>query len=202
MNVELWITAMMAPLVSGAVGAAIVYYFGVRQLAVQRRMAFVERQMSEFYAPLAGMRRQVLAKTEVRLQVSHAANAAWRDICRSYGDRVMHDHEAKYEPFGKIIDYENRQFESELIPVYRQMLNLFTTRYHLADPDTRAFYQPFLEFVEIWNRSLEGALPGAVVQKLGHGEEKLLPFYGHLENRMQQLQDEVAQRQRRARIAG
>jgi hypothetical protein len=202
MSPEMWITVVVAPLLSGGVGAAIVYYFGIRQLVVQRRMAFAERQLGEFYAPLAGMRRQVLAKSEVRLRVSQAANAAWHDICRSYGERVMDDHEERYAPYGKIIEYENRQLESELIPVYREMLNLFTARYHFADPDTRAFYQPFLEFVEIWNRSLQGALPGAVIQKLGHGEEKQLPFYEHLETRMQQLQDDVAQRQRRAGIAG
>lgn len=203
MTPELWVTAIVAPLVSGLVGAAIVYHFGVRQLRVQRRMTFAERQLSDFYAPLAGMRTQILAKSEVRLRVSQAANLAWHNICRSYRDQIMHDHEERFAPFKKIIEYENKQLESELIPVYRKMLELFTAQYHLADPDTRSHYQEFVEFVEIWNRSLEGALPGEVLQVLRHDEEKLKRFYAHVESRMQQLQDEIAQRQSTVpRIAG
>jgi hypothetical protein len=73
------------------------------------------------------------------------------------------------------------------------MLAVFTEKYHLAGPDTRAFYEGFLEFVETWNRWLAGSLPGEVVEKLGHDEERVKPFYEHLESKMQQLQNEIAQ---------
>lgn len=179
-------------LLSGLVGATVVYYFGIRQLVAQRRIAFLERQLSEFYAPLAGMHKQIRAKSELRLKVSAAANAAWQNVCESYGDRTMHDHEERFAPFKRIIDYDNEQLKSELVPVYLQMLALFTEKYQLASAETRAFYQGFLEFVEIWNRSLVDALPGKVVEKLGHSEEKVRPFYEHLELKMQQLQDEIA----------
>jgi len=36
-----------------------VYYFGIRPLVAQRRLGFVERQLTEFYAPLAGLRKQI-----------------------------------------------------------------------------------------------------------------------------------------------
>ena len=73
------------------------------------------------------------------------------------------------------------------------MLDLFTNRYHLATADTRAFYPLFLEYVEIWNIGLAKVLSADVVRKLDHREERLMPFYQHLEEKMQQLQDEIAQ---------
>jgi hypothetical protein len=85
-----------------------------------------------------------------------------------------------------------KQFHEELMPKYREMLTLFTNKYHLADADTRAFYSPFLEFVEIWNMWLAESLEPDVPGKLGHAEENVKPFYAHLEATMQALQDEIA----------
>ncbi len=192
MPAEPWYLPILNPLLSALVGAVVVYYFGIRHLVIQRRAAFRERQLGEFYAPMAGIRKQIRAKSELRLKISDAADAAWQDICKSYGDRPMFDDEQRFAPFKKIIDYENEQLKAELIPKYREMLTLFTDRYHLAAPDTRAFYQEFLEFVEIWNRWLADSLPREVLEKLGHTENKVKPFYDHLESKMQQLQDELA----------
>ena len=91
-----------------------------------------------------------------------------------------------------IIEYENEQLRAELLPTYREMLALFTDRYHLAEPDTRALYQEFLEFVEVWNWWLAESLPPEVWAKLDHFEKKVKPFYDHLELKMQQLQPELA----------
>jgi hypothetical protein len=69
---------------------------------------------------------------------------------------------------------------------------LFTERYFLAATETRAFYQLFLEFVEIWDRSLADSLPREVHEKLDHREENLHAFYEHLESKMEELQGEIA----------
>jgi hypothetical protein len=200
---ETALIGLLGSVLSGAIGAVVVYFFGIRRLAVERRIGFRERQLSEFYAPLAGIRKQILSKSTFRLKVSNAANAAWHDICRSYGSQIMLDHEERYAPFKKIIEYENAQLENELIPLYREMLKLFTDRYHLAQPETRDFYAQFLEFVEIWNRSLAGALPGEVLEKLGHDESRVTPFYEHLETQVGELQDEIAgARSKRATLLG
>ena len=73
------------------------------------------------------------------------------------------------------------------------MLDLFTTKYHRASPETRDFYPLFLEYVEVWNMHLAESISGEVIRDLGHGEDKVKPFYEHLEQKMQQLQDEIAQ---------
>lgn len=182
----------MQSALSALIGAGVVYFFGVRQLVAQRRLAFVERQLTEFYAPLAGIRKQIRAKSELRVKISEAAESAWQDICKSYEGQPMRNHEERFAPFKRSIDYDNEQLTAELIPKYREMLGLFTERYHLAAADTRVFYQDFLEFVEVWNRWLAKSLPVEVLQKLDHGEGRVLPFYDHLEAKMEQLQAEVA----------
>jgi hypothetical protein len=178
---EPWYQPIPNSLLGALVGAWVVYHFGVRQLVAQRRLGFVERQLTEFYAPLAGLRKQIRAKSELRLKISNAANGAWRDICSSYGGQPVHDHEARFAPFKKIIDYENDQLKNELVPMYRQMLAHFTEHYHLADAETPNYYEGFLEFVELWNRWLVDSIPGEVIQRLGHTEEKIKRFYDHLE---------------------
>lgn len=57
-----------------------------------------------------------------------------------------------------------------------------------------------MEFVEIWDRFLADALPGEVVTKLGHAEEKLHVFYDHLERKLSALQAEVKDRRFLSRI--
>lgn len=191
MNWGEWVGSIVAALLSASISAFVVYYFGIRQLAKQRSGDFRKEQLSQFYAPLAGMRKQVRAKSELRLKVSQAANAAWHEVCEQYRGGIMHDHEERYAPFKKIIEYENGQLKSELLPIYREMLKLFTERYHLADAETRQFYPSFVEFVEIWNRWIAEALPGEVLEKLNHDEQHVLPFYEHLEERLATLQAEI-----------
>jgi len=182
---------ILGGLLSASIGAGFVYYFAVRQIAKQRSSDFRKQQLAEFYAPLAGMRQQVRAKSELRLKVSQAANTAWHELCERYRGGVMHDHEERYAPYKRIIEYENKQLETELLPLYREMLRLFTERYHLADAETRAFYHSFVEFVEIGNRWMAESLPAAVLEKLDHGEQHVLPFYEHLEAKMATLQAEI-----------
>lgn len=52
-------------------------------------------------------------------------------------------------------------------------------------------YQEFMEFVEIWERSLAEALASDVIKKLGHTESKLHLFYEHVEQKLSVLQKEV-----------
>jgi hypothetical protein len=186
-----WYEPLLTALLSALVSAGVVYYFGIRQLQIQRRLSFRERQLAEFYAPMAGIRKQIRAKSELRLKISDAANSAWQEIVES-SPRPMLNHAERFAPFKKIIEYDNEQLKAELVPKYGEMLAMFTDRYHLAAADTREFYQEFLEFVEVWNRWLAKSVPAEVVEKLGHTEERVKPFYHHLESRMQELQDEIA----------
>lgn len=178
---------------SALVGGLVVYVFGIRKLSVELRNAFIQKQMSEFYSPIAGCRKRIRAKSEVRGKISAAASEAWAELCAQYSEtkQPMLDHEELYAPYGKIIEYNNNQLREELIPLYRKMLDLFTEKYWLADEDTRTYYQEVLGFVEIWERYLAEALPSDVLRKLEHTEEKVLPFYEHVERKLSALQEET-----------
>lgn len=155
---------------SALVGGLIVYVFGIRKLSIELRSAFIQKQMSEFYSPIAGYRKRIRAKSKVRGKVSAAASEAWKELCAPYSEakQPMLNHEELYAPFGKIIEYDNKQLREELMPLYRKILDLFTEKYWLAEEDTRAYYQDFLEFVEVRERYLAEALPGEVIRKLEH----------------------------------
>lgn len=178
---------------SGLVGGLVVYVFGIRKASVELRNAFIQQQLSEFYSPIAGYRKRIRAKSEVREKVSSVANEAWKETCArdSEARQPMLNHDELYAPYGKIIEYDNNQLREELIPLYRKMLDVFTEKYWLADEDTRAYYQGFLEFIENWERYLSEALPGDVIRKLGHSENTVLPFYEHVEQKLSALQLEI-----------
>lgn len=184
---------LLLQFLSALVGGLVVYIFGIRKLSIELRNAFIQKQMSEFYSPIAGCRKRISAKSEVREKVSNAADEAWKDLCSQYREakQPMYDHEEQHAPFGKIIDYDNKQLREELMPLYRKILDLFTEKYWLADEDTRAYYQDFLEFVEIWERYLAKALPDDVIRKLGHTEKNVLVFYEHVERKLSALQEEI-----------
>jgi hypothetical protein len=176
---------------SALVGAVVVYVFGIRQLSIQRRNAFIEKQLSEFYSPIAGYRKRIRTKSELREKISSAANEAWQELCARDSEAGIRTTQEQFAPYKKIIEYDNHQFREELLPLYEKMLDLFTEKYWLADADTRAYYQGFLEYVEIWKRFLAEAIPVEVVTKLGHTEKTQHPFYDHLEQRISALQTEV-----------
>lgn len=169
---------------------------------MQLRNSFVERQLSEFYSPIAGYRKRIRTKSELRAKISSAAQEVWQETCARYSDpeKMARRSDELFAPYKRIIEYDNQQFREELLPLYRKMLDVFTEKYWLADQDTRAHYERFLEFVEIWDRFLADALPGEVVTKLGHAEEKLHVFYDHLERKLSALQAEVKDRRFLSRI--
>jgi len=185
--------SLASSLLSAAVGAWLVYYFGLR---VQRQHAFAERQLAEFYGPMVAIHKQIRAKSNLRVAISEAAGKAWREQVSARGIPGTESVTAEdsFAPFREIIEYNNRQLADELLPAYRQMLSLFTERYHLADPDTREFYEQFLQYVEIWNRVMAESLPESVLEKLDHHEANLKVFYDHLELRLQQIQDVLRRR--------
>lgn len=183
---------LLFQILSALVGALTVYIFGIRKLAIEHRNAFLEKQLSQFYSPIAGYRKRIRTKSELRVKISNAAEASWQEICASASKANQTEIEKEqFAQYKGIIEYDNQQLREEFMPLYRKMLDVFTANYWLADEDTRAYYQNFVEFVEIWERHLEAKLPGAVIRKLDHTEENVFPFYEHLDQKLSELQTEL-----------
>lgn len=180
-----WVASIAVPAISGLAGVIIGALLTSGRERKQRKLAFLEKQLSTFYSPMLGLRNEIKTHSAFRARVQNEANAAWVQLCEeseslSIEARQRITNERGPE-FTRIIEYDNNKRHEELLPAYRKMVELFRECYWLAEPETRAFYGDLLEFVEVWNRWIDEALPVEVLKRLEHGEDMLVPFYEHVE---------------------
>jgi hypothetical protein len=185
----------IVPLISAASGLCGVALGGIIALRSQkreRRQRFICEQLSEFYAPMLGCRERLKARGELRLKIHTVAGSEWARLAeqtREIGMDALRELEEKRWPeFQRIIEYDNKQLEESDIPVYRQMLDLFTAKMHFAEPSTRAHLPALVEFIGLWERFLTGNLPHEVATLIGADEENLKRLYADLNDNFARLQ--------------
>ena len=190
-----WGISIGVPAVSGLGGVLLGAWLSGRREARERQFAFIERQLRDFYSSLLGIHSEIRMRSELRVRVHDAADTAWRRLCaekRQIGvDSLQKLTEERGKEFTEIIEYDNRQLKEELIPAYRKMVNLFRENLCLAEPETKEYFRPLLEFVELWERWLAKTLPPEVIQALEHDEESLHPFYDHLQKKHDELREQL-----------
>lgn len=183
----------VAPLISAASGLGGVFLGGWltrRSQKLERRQRFIRDQLSEFYAPMLGYRERLKARGEMRLRVRDAAGSEWarRTERESGTDAMLELREKRWPEFERVIEYDNKQLKDVDIPTYRQMLDLFTAKMHLAEPSTRTHFAALVEFLDMWERSLTGNLPREVLSRIGADEKTLSRFYLDLQENFDRLQ--------------
>jgi hypothetical protein len=178
--------------VSGLCGVTLGGWITYRSQRKERKQNFIREQLSEFYAPMLGYRNRLRAKNEERLKIREMAGTVWQrlvDRAREVGiDAVRELNEKRWPEFEKIIHYDNKQLVEVDLPVYSQMLDLFTSKLHLAEASTRTHLPALVEFIERWNRLIKYTLPREVVEEAGASEQKLMPLYLDLEQNFERLQ--------------
>lgn len=186
-----WVVSIAVPALAGLVGVVIGAWLTGRRERRQRRLAFVETQLRDFYSPMLGLRNEIRMRSELRVQLYETADTVWRELCAQARERGVEDlgdlSSTRGPEFKKLIEYDNKQLQEDLLPAYRQMTTLFRERLWLADPDTRRYYQDLIQFVELWDRWLAKSIPAEVIERVGHAEEKLHPFYEHIYERHDSL---------------
>ena len=171
------------PAAAGLVGVVIGGLITTYSQKIERRQRLAREKLDKFYSPLLGMRSHIKTKSIVREKIRDAARKEWNQLFVGFENdpeakkRISETHGPKFD---KITEYDKKQFESELLPLYRDMLAYFTSNISLAEDSTLKHYEELVEFVEMWNRELAGALPPEVVLAVGHDEKKLYPFYDDL----------------------
>jgi hypothetical protein len=179
------------------VGVVVGAWLSGRRERRQRRLAFVEKQLKDFYSPMLGLRNEIRMRSELRVRISETADAVWRDLCedaRQVSVEALGEISRTRGPeFKHVIDYDNKQFQEQLLPAYSQMAKLFRENLWLADPDTREHYERLIEFIELWIRWLAKSIPGEVIKQLEHSEERLKPFYDHVRQRHDDLRAKIEQ---------
>ena len=179
--------------IAGFVGVAIGAWLTSRREQTQRKLKFIESQLSQFYSPLLGIKNTIHRNAELRETLQSIASEQWALICANTeaddpeDKKVLTDQ--KWPRFKNLIDYDDQKFETEMFPLYQEMLECFRKNYWLADEETRNFYPALLQYVDVWNRNLNDALPYEVWKALDHKESRLVSFYDHLEKKHNDLRD-------------
>lgn len=197
LGIEWWpptAIAAVAGLLGIVSGAFLTAWLAVRRDRTQRRLDFIEKQLSEFYSPMVGLRSEVRTFTELRVKLQDAAGDAWRELADDAGPGPQAEQltASRFPQFKALIEHDNSRFNERLMPAYREMVDLFRGKLWLAEDETRQYYPTLVEFVDVWDRWLGGSLPHEVIDRTGHSEVKLHPFYEHLETQHTRLRRTLA----------
>lgn len=166
----------------------------------QRKLELNEKQLREFYAPLWAMRLEIKTLSEYRLTVEGAMSSEAQGLIDQFGQpEGLDDALEQGESISRITDayttdipYNNEMLEKVLLPMYRQMQELFRDRLHLAHLDTVDYFPILVRYNESWKRSNETTMPFTVAKAVQVKEAELHPFYAHLEARCDQLKAALA----------
>jgi hypothetical protein len=178
-----WLPLILSPLISaasGLIGVRIGASLSLRRDREERRLQFIKSQLEELYAPLVGLRANILAKSSLRAKIHELAPGV-------LDPESPRDDEA----FGRLIEHANKQLEEDLVPRYQKMVDILTAKIGLAEGSTRAHYQQLVEYVELLNRCLEGSIPRKMAAVLGHTESSLYRLYDDVEENLSALRDRL-----------
>jgi len=191
--------AIALPIISAASGLGGVFLGGwlsSRNEQRKRRLDFVEMQLQELYSPLLSIRKQLRTLSELRVRVGTEAVAAWQELCaeaREFGPAALTKLSAERSAdWDAITHYENEQWKNELLPRYKQMLEIFREKFWLAENSTREQFQKLIVYIELWDRALNKTIPGEVIARLGVRETELEPLYGDLERTFERLRAKLS----------
>jgi hypothetical protein len=192
-----WLLSVIVPAIAGFLGVVVGAWLSARREKGQRRYAFRERQLQDFYSPLLGLRTEVRARSEIRDKVHDLTKSEWGKLANEA--RQSPDPQAESElwkserpAFERVYKYSDKQFNEELIPTYRKMLSIFRDNLWLAEPETRPFFKILMEYVDFWERCLAWSLPAEVTFELDSSESKLQPFFDHLESKHDELRTRLS----------
>ena len=183
----------LIPATAALMGVALGGWLTLRNQRQERRHSRVREQLEQFYSPLLSLRETIRSKTLTMAGLADAAKAALienpRPALRDSDDNPVSP--VLPEEFEAILDYQHRQFADELLPLYAKMLTIFSDHYWLAEPSTRAHHNALAYFVEIWEQTVKGNVPAAVVEGLSHSEASLLPLDRDLLQQLERLRSEL-----------
>ena len=168
---------------AGLIGVTLGAWLSDRREKSKRRIDFVTLQLSGFYGPLVSLRAEIDARSRLRLKLEGAMDEAHMDGLLDAGQDAQRAEDVTDKVIPSMLTVmrdEDRIFKEVLMPLYRKMLDIFREKTWLAEPETRVFLPPLVEFVDVWERHILGTMPGELILEINHTERNLHPFYEHL----------------------
>jgi hypothetical protein len=188
--------SLVSSIIAACAGLGGVFVGGVMlnwSQAKELRQARIREKLDKFYSPLLGIRMHILATSEVRQKLHSIAQAEWAALFRgidSPGEKARIV-ETRDPEFKAIFEHSGGQVKEELVPLYNELVRLFTANMQFAEESTRKYFGDLVEFVELWNRQNKTPLPREVVIAINHNENKIYPLYADLETQFQALRREL-----------
>lgn len=182
----LWNIIKDPSLISGLIGVLVGSWLTNRQIHVQRKLDFYEKQLRELYSPLIGIRNEIRTLGEFRVSRLEASRK-WSDYTCEQGKQISDPiqqqkfFEKRSEKIKGPIEYENQQMEKVLLPAYRRMKDVFKENLWLANPDIINYLSTLTKFIETWDRFLSESHPMEVLEEIKVDEEELNAFYKSIE---------------------
>jgi hypothetical protein len=128
-----WIVSVALPALAGVFLGS---YMSGRRETMQRRSAFVERQLRELYSPLLRLREEIRTQSELGVTVQATADAVWSRLsAEAHAQRVgiQYLKETRWPEFERVIEYDNTKLKDHLMPAYRKMVAVFRDNFWLAE---------------------------------------------------------------------
>lgn len=181
------------PAIAGLTGVLVGGWISTRNQKIERRHKRIAEQLG-FYSVLVGIRAEIREKSAVRAKFSALADKCYQEELAEAGEHPIarkNVADDKWPQYEKLMDYNDEQTRTVILPLYDKMLEHVTTNMGLAEPTTRGHYAALVEFVEIWRRAQKQALPTRVIREINHREANLDAFYADIETQFERLQAEM-----------
>lgn len=153
-------------------------YQFTKQFTIQKRVEFLEKELSEFYGPIKFLHREIRALSDKR----------FREM------EVFHKHASPLNPTddGKLqalIEKHNKELEEIIIPKYRKIRDLFEAKGFLADARIIGGYENFCTYLRSWEEHLEKPIgsrfPSGAAAQLAMEHPEPLFFFDLIEEQFE-----------------
>lgn len=151
------------------------------------RRKYNQRRLDEFYGPMLGLIKQVIANAENNIKVSDAHEQAWLEICKRHPPPFS-DHDKHFEPFKKSLEYENERFRNEDVSALDKVREIFKSKRHLAYRSTEKLFPSFSQYVDQFHRPL----PYETWKKLDPSAEPLAKLSADVEAHVDNLKRKLS----------
>lgn len=176
---------------AGLMGVLVGAMMTSRNQKKERKQAHIRQQLQEFYSPMLGMRQEIVAKEESRRKINEMVHTIIdkSKVGDPGGVRRDHYYDDERKALRGLGAHDHKQWEEEILPLYKEMLKKFTSEMWLAEPSTRANYGELTNFLERWSRVHALTDAAEVAWQADLSDDNVKPLYNDLEFHFARLQE-------------
>lgn len=186
-DVSIWISFIgLAKIVFPMIIVAFLSYkLGNKKSHYERKLEFITKQITEFYSPMLGYIYRIEASNLLQKELSQLSGEAWKEITVNNNENINLDEE--FKPFQKLIEYDNKTTNEEVLPLFYKMHDIFTQNYWLAEDSTKQHYLKLSRYVDVWKRFQKNSVPRQVLWKMEKDENLLISFKTDIKSNLDYL---------------